>query len=392
MNKNTQDIENAERKNVEVIQQEALTFAESIISTVREPLIVLDANLKIQNVNKSFYDTFKVNEKETIGTLIYDLGNKQWDIPKLRELLDEVLTKKQDFMNYEMEHNFQQIGQKSMLLNAKRIFRKDIGTETILLAIEDITERKKAEEEIKQYSFELERSNTELEYFAYVASHDLQEPLRMVASYTKLLEKKYTDKLDDNAKEYINFAVDGAVRMQALINDLLDYSRVGAKKKEITKINCKSVINRILTNMKDVITTSNAQVKFDKFPEIYGDEVQIERLFQNLISNSIKFHSDKPPIIEIETKEEDSNLCLFSFKDNGIGFEKEFSEKIFQIFQRLHTKQKYTGTGIGLAVCKKIVEIHGGRIWVDSEIGKGSTFYFTLPLTYRIHIGYKTNK
>jgi PAS domain S-box-containing protein len=392
MNKNTQDIENTERKNVEVIQQEALTFAESIIGTVREPLIVLDANLKIQNVNKSFYDTFKVNEKETIGTLIYDLGNKQWDIPKLRELLDEVLTKKQDFMNYEMEHHFQQIGQKSMLLNAKRIFRKDTGTETILLAIEDITERKKAEEEIKKYSFELERSNTELEHFAYVASHDLQEPLRMVASYTQLLEKKYSDKLDDNAKKYINFAVDGAVRMQALINDLLDYSRVGANKKEITKIDCKSVINRILTNMKNKIITSNAQVKFDELPEIYGDEVQIERLFQNLISNSIKFHSNKPPIIEIETKEESNNLCLFSFKDNGIGFEKEFSERVFQIFQRLHTKQEYTGTGIGLAVCKKIVETHGGTIWADSEIGKGSTFYFTLPIIHKIHIGYKMTK
>ena len=244
--------------------------------------------------------------------------------------------------------------------------------------IQDITDRREAEEALKQNTEALARSNQELEQFAYVASHDLQEPLRMVTSYVQLLARRYQNRLDSDAEEFINFAVDGATRMHTLINGLLAYSRVGTRGKPFEPTNCETILQQSLDNLKMTMEESGAVVTHDSLPTVMADDLQLGQLFQNLIGNAIKFHGEEPPRVHVSAKP-DGKQWVFSVRDNGIGIAPEFAERIFIIFQRLHGKEKYPGTGIGLAVCKKIVECHGGRIWVGSELGKGATFYFTLP-------------
>ena len=241
----------------------------------------------------------------------------------------------------------------------------------------DITDMQKGiEKTLFELNEELRRSNRELEQFAYVASHDLQEPLRMISSFTQLLAQRYRDKLDQDANEFIQFAVDGAVRMQFLINDLLEYSRIETRGKKFSPINMQSVLIQVTKNINLMIRDSKAIITNDELPEIVADENQMVQLLQNLFINSIKF-CDKSPHIHISSEEQPDGY-LFSIKDNGIGIESRYHEKIFQIFQRLHSRDDYGGTGIGLAICKRIVEGHGGKIWVNSDKGKGSVFYFTI--------------
>ncbi|MGE5403116.1 MAG: ATP-binding protein [Ignavibacteriales bacterium] len=244
----------------------------------------------------------------------------------------------------------------------------------------DITEIKDNEEKLKHLLLELERSNNELEQFAYVASHDLQEPIRMVSSYTQLLANRYKGKLDEKANEYIEFAVDGARRMQILIRDLLKYSRVTSKAKPFEAIDCNEIIYDILSDLQLIISENRAVITHENMPEILGDPTQIRQLLQNLIINGIKFRGDRNPEIHIRAVRNQRDW-IFSVSDNGIGIEQQFFDRIFMLFQRLHEKEKYPGTGIGLAICKKIVERHGGRIWLESEPEQGTTFYFTLPLS-----------
>jgi PAS domain S-box-containing protein len=243
----------------------------------------------------------------------------------------------------------------------------------------DITERKRIEEILIRKTEELTRSNKELEAFAYVASHDLQEPLRMVTSYVQLIEQRYKDKLDKDANEFIEFAVDGAKRMHLLINDLLTYSRVATRGKPLVPTDSETVLEQSLTNLQLAIQEKGAQITHDPLPKVMADDVQLGQLFQNLVGNAIKFQGNEQPRVHISVQQSNGEW-VFSVRDNGIGIDPEFRERIFVIFQRLHGKDKYPGTGIGLAVCKKIVERHGGCIWVESELGKGATFYFTLPV------------
>jgi len=248
----------------------------------------------------------------------------------------------------------------------------------VIAVARDITERKIVEEELRKLLAELQRSNHDLQEFAYVASHDLQEPLRMISSYTQLLARKYMDKLDKDANEYIRFAVDGATRMQTLIGSLLTYSRVGRKPSHFDDVDCHSTLGIATVNLKAAILESNALIAADNLPVVRGDEVELTQLFQNLISNAIKFRGAKTPQIYISVKDEPSEW-IFSVRDNGIGIDSQYHDKVFVIFQRLNPLQDYAGAGIGLAICKKIVERHGGKIWLDSEPGKGSTFSFSLP-------------
>ena len=241
----------------------------------------------------------------------------------------------------------------------------------------DITEMKiGAEKVLFHLNEELLRSNRELEQFAYVASHDLQEPLRMVSSFTQLLAQRYKDKLDSDAQGFIQFAVEGAARMQVMINDLLDYSRIGTRGKEFSKVDIHDVLGRVVSNLQLRIQEKNALITNDEVPTVVADEGQMIQLFQNLILNALKFCKTSPRI-HISAKEEKEHY-LFSVKDNGIGIEAQYFEKIFQIFQRLHLKDQYGGTGIGLPICKRIIDRHGGKIWVESRPGKGSVFYFTI--------------
>jgi PAS domain S-box-containing protein len=271
----------------------------------------------------------------------------------------------------------------------------------------DITESKRAEEALKKTMGDLERSNRELEQFAYVASHDLQEPLRMVASYTQLLAKRYQDKLDADANEFIGYAVDGANRMQKMINDLLSYSRVGTRDKPFEAVDCTAIFSQSLNNLEMAIEEAGAMITHDPLPTVMGDESQLVQLFQNLIDNAIKFRGKETPHIHISATHESRKTMddgretidqlrtarlsspksqlselkegwVFSVRDKGIGIDPQDKERIFTIFQRLHGRD-YSGTGIGLSICKRIIERHGGRIWVESEPEKGSTFYFTIP-------------
>jgi len=248
--------------------------------------------------------------------------------------------------------------------------------------IEDLKQREgelaHANQGLVQREAELSRSNEELQQFAYVASHDLQEPLRMITSYTTLLAKRYKGKLDKDADDFIGFAVDGAKRMQGLIQDLLSYSRVGSKGKEFAPTNCGAVLTKTLKTLELAAAEAAATITHDKLPTVMGDETQIGQLFQNLIGNGLKYRDGNAPQIHISCEQINSQW-QFAVRDNGIGIDPQHAGKVFVIFQRLHTREEYAGTGIGLAVCKKIVERHGGKIWLESELGKGATFYFTLP-------------
>ena len=245
--------------------------------------------------------------------------------------------------------------------------------------IHDITGHKRVEEQLKQAIVALERSNAELQQFAYVTSHDLQEPLRMVASFTQLLARRYKGKLDKDADEFITYAVDGANRMQRLIQDLLTYSRVGTRGKPLEPIDSEVILDHALVNLRMATEDSGAVVTHNPMPPVMGDDLQLVQLFQNLLGNAIKFHGEEPPRVHVSAEPKE-NEWLFSVCDNGIGIASKYFDRIFVIFQRLHSREDYPGTGTGLAICKSIVERHGGRIWVESEPGKGSTFYFTLPM------------
>jgi light-regulated signal transduction histidine kinase (bacteriophytochrome) len=232
--------------------------------------------------------------------------------------------------------------------------------------------------ELKQALAELTRSNAELEQFAYVASHDLQEPLRNVSGCLQLLEKKYQNTLGSDADQYIRYAVDSAVRMKELIQDLLAYSRIGTRGKPPAPTNCEEILKKAQSNLESAISQAGASVTHDPLPTVLGDDTQLLQVFQNLIGNSIKFRRDEPPHVHISAKKK-KDEWIFSVKDNGIGIESRYLDRIFVIFQRLNKRSEYEGTGIGLAIVKKVVERHHGRVWVESEPGVGTTFDFTIP-------------
>jgi signal transduction histidine kinase len=238
--------------------------------------------------------------------------------------------------------------------------------------------RHQVEQDLEKKMEELARSNADLEQFAYVASHDLQEPLRMVAAYTQLLAERYQGKLDETADKFIGYASEGALRMQVLIQDLLAFSRVG-RKEACSRVDCNAVMHDVLQVLAPSIEESGGTVNYSNLPEIWADNTQIGQLFQNLIGNALKFRSKEPPVVSIEAEAKE-NEWIFSVRDNGIGIASEDAANIFAVFQRLHSRSEYPGNGIGLAICKKIVERYGGKIWVESQPGSGSTFKFTLPM------------
>ena len=248
----------------------------------------------------------------------------------------------------------------------------------VTAAIRDITKRKKAEANLLQKVEELNRSNQELEQFAYIASHDLQEPLRMVASYTQLLSRRYKGQLGSDADEFIAFAVDGASRMQRLIQDLLAYSRAGTKAKLLFDTSSEEALQQALVNLRGAIEESHAVVTHDPLPTVLADEMQLVQLFQNLVGNAVKYQNPGIPRIHISAARNGGNKWRFSIKDNGLGIDSQYFDKIFGMFQRLHKREEFAGTGVGLAICKKIVERHGGSISVESQPGHGSTFHFAL--------------
>ena len=358
-------------------------FLNSVIENIPNMIFVKDAkDLKFVKFNKAGEELLGYLEKDLIGKNDYDFFPKKEADFFVKK--DRIVLQSGKLFEIE-EESITTKGKGVRILETKKIplFDSKGAPEYLVGISNDITEQKKMQEtlilkaeELAKISEELARSNKELEQFAYVASHDLQEPLRMITSYVQLLAKRYKDKLDDDANDFIAYAVDGSNRMRILINSLLDYSRVN-RMKPFEKIDLNKLLEDVLQNLKDQIKDNSAVITINKLPIINGDTVLIGQLFQNLITNAIKFRRTISPQITISCKKESSQY-LFSVKDNGIGIQEAYAEKIFIIFQRLHSKEKYPGTGIGLAICKKIVERHNGKIWLESEIDKGSTFYFTI--------------
>ncbi|MCX6353428.1 MAG: PAS domain S-box protein [Candidatus Aureabacteria bacterium] len=363
-----QDI--TERKKAEEALRQTHDYLESLFNYANAPIICWDAKFKITRFNRAFEHLTNYHAEEVLGkdlTILFPRDSKKESLNKIQltltgehwEVVEVPILRKDGTVRI-------------ALWNSANVYAND--GKTILATIaqgQDITERNITQEELR-------RSNENLEQFAYVASHDLQEPLRVMASYSELLGRRYKSKLDSDADDFIGFIVDAAKRMQKLIEDLLAYSRVGRVGKVLEEIDCNFIVDRIIKNMDPSIKNSSARITHDTLPIVAGNESNFFQLFQNLVGNAMKFHGAEPPRIHIGAVKK-GREWLFSIKDNGIGIEPQYKDRIFIIFQRLHGKDQYPGTGIGLAICKKIVETGGGRIWVESEPGKGSTFYFTVP-------------
>ncbi|NMC77488.1 MAG: PAS domain S-box protein, partial [Candidatus Methanofastidiosa archaeon] len=351
----------------------------AICNSAQDAIILIDNDGNIIYWNNSAENIFHYSEGEVLGKNLHKL----------------LAPEKYHVNHFSAMEKFKATGEgnaigKTLDLTALRKNGEEFPIELYLSAIKikdkwnavgiirDTSERKKIEKLLKERTEALEKSNKELEEFAYIASHDLQEPLRMISSYVQLLERRYKNKLDQDANDFISYAVEGSARMKALINDLLAYSRVGTKGKEFAKTNISDILKKVLQNLQIALEENKVEISIGPMPVIMADDTQMIQLFQNLIGNAIKFKNKNPPKISIDCKEKNGNY-IFSVSDNGIGIEKEYYDRIFMIFQRLHTRDKYPGTGIGLAVCKKIVERHGGSIWLESEVGKGTIFYFSIP-------------
>ena len=368
----TRDI--TENKKVTKKLELANKYNRSLLESSLDPLVTIGPEGKITDVNNSTEIVTGYNRDELIGTDFSDYFTE----PKKAKLGYEQVFDEGIVRDYPLEVKHKDGHTTSVLYNAS-VYKDESGEIIgVFAAARDITELKEAEKILKQKLGELSRSNEELEQFAYISSHDLQEPLRMIASYLQLLERKYKGKLDSKADKYIHFSVDGAIRMQNLIDDILDFSRVTTKAKKLQPTDLEIIYEEVLSNLELSIKENDAHINHDHLPVVMADQTQITQVFQNLINNAMKFRSEDKPKINISVKEEE-DYWLFAVEDNGIGIDPKHSERIFEVFKRLHKKRDYPGTGIGLAICKKIIERHGGRIWVESELGKGSNFYFTLP-------------
>lgn len=340
-------------------------------------VIIANPEGKINFVNPAFLNIFRYKDQnEVIGKNAAELFSpkKVRKFADLTAVIDKVKGDREEFNVHREDGSVF-----SVEVSCSNVTDKAGNIIGRMAFFVDVTERRQIKKKLKRTVADLKRSNTDLQQFAYVASHDLQEPLRMVANYTQLLEKRYKDKLDTDAKEFIHFAVDGAFRMQRLINDLLSYSLVSTRQKPVKSTDCNAVLGKVVANLSVTIEQNNVIITNDDLPTVMADASQMQGVFNNLVGNAIKFRSEHAPRVHISAKQ-DRNKWLFSVQDNGLGIDPQYKDKIFLIFQRLHSKEEYPGTGIGLAICKRIVEHHGGKIWFDSDVGKGSTFYFTLPV------------
>lgn len=345
-----------------------------LLELAHDTIIIRDLENRIRFWNHGAEETYGWTREEALGQVTHTLLRTQFSEPL--EALNETLFLKG---RWEGELIHTRKNGELLVVESRQVLQRDAGgrPSAILEINRDVTARKQAEQALEERARELARSNADLEQFANVASHDLQEPLRMVASYTQLLAKRYQGQLDERADRWIGFAVDGAHRMQTLINDLLAYSRVGTRGEVLSPVEAGTALAGALANLRLAIRDAGAEVIHGSLPVVLGDQTQLVQLFQNLIGNAVKFRGEAPPRVEIAARQEGGEW-VFSVRDNGIGIAPEFAERIFVIFQRLHERERYPGTGIGLAICKRIVERHGGRIWLDSQEGPGSTFLFTL--------------
>jgi PAS domain S-box-containing protein len=363
--------------NITTVSQTWLENYQVFLESAPDAMVVINRDGRIVLVNTQAEKLFLISRDQLVGQQIESLVPKRYRSNHLGQRQSYSDQPRQRSMGSGSElHGLRSDGSEFPVEISLNPITTDNGL-LVASAIRDITEvRKKANEELKKYVQALEVSNAELEQFAYIASHDLQEPLRTISSYCQMMEHEYKGTLDQKADEYIKFTVDASNRMQSLIKDLLTYSRIG-RDRAPTEIDCNIIVADVIRVLKPSIEGSKAEVSSDHLPSIVADPIQMNQLFQNLIGNALKFCSDKPLKIHISYKNEGQRY-VFSVTDNGIGIDPQYAQRIFVIFQRLHTREAYPGTGIGLSICKKVVENHGGKIWVESTPGQGSTFYFSI--------------
>jgi two-component system cell cycle sensor histidine kinase PleC len=387
------------RKELEVIKKsadEASEFAESVINTVREPLISLDQDLRVVTVSRSFYEFFKVKPEETVGQLIYDLGNKQWDIPKLRELLETILPQKATFENYEVEHNFATIGRRIMLLNARQIERGMGKERIILLAIEDITERKeieagleKAHVELKELATELERTARVKSEFLANMSHELRTPLNSINGFSEVLSDETFGPLNEKQKKYVNNVLTSGKHLLLLINQILDMAKVESGKMTLAlaDLPMKSLLHELSLLVADMVGKKKIQMSLeiaDDLPNIEADELKVKQILYNLLSNAVKFTPEGGQV-GMRAKKAGSEIEIVVW-DTGVGIAPENMQKIFEGFFRVDTPYSRVteGTGLGLPLSRKLVELHGGKLTAESEgLDRGTLIRFTLPIISR---------
>ena len=386
-------VSEAQHKRKEHRIQEALEYAESIIETVRGPLLVLDSDLKVVRANRSFYDFFKVTPEETIGSFIYDLGNRQWDIPRLRTLLEDILPKDNKIDDYEVEHEFSNIGHRIMLFNARRIIQKEIASRTILLAIEDITERReietglgKAHEALKELATELKRTAKVKSEFLANMSHELRTPLNSVIGFSEVSYDETFGTLNEKQKKYVNNILTSGKHLLLLINQILDTAKVEAGKMNLalSSLPMKSLLNEMLLPIEDMAGKKKLQMVLEiaeDLPDIGADELKVREINYNLLSNAVKF-TPEGGTIGMRAKKADSEIEIVVW-DTGVGIAPENMEKIFEGFFRVDTpySRSTEGTGLGLPLSRKLAELHGGKLSVESEgLNKGASVRFALPI------------
>ncbi|MFA5907001.1 MAG: PAS domain-containing sensor histidine kinase [Desulfobacula sp.] len=369
---------------------------EDIVETIREPLLVLDSDLKVISASRSFYGVFKVKSEETVGQLIYDLGNKQWDIPKLRELLETILPEKTSFDNYEVEHNFATIGKRTMLLNARQIERAMGKERIILLAIEDITERKKIEdglgkahEELKALATELKRASQVKSEFLANMSHELRTPLNSINGFSEVLYDETFGSLNEKQKQYVNNVLTSGNHLLLLINQILDMAKVEAGKMELalSSLPMKSLLKEITLLVENMVNKKKIKMLLEiaeDLPDIEADDLKVKEILYNLLSNAVKF-TPEGGNIGMRVKKVDSEIEIVVW-DTGIGIASENMDKLFEGFFRVDTpySRLTEGTGLGLPLSRKLVELHGGHLFVASEgLNRGTSVRFTLPVISR---------
>jgi len=385
----------ANSRRAEQTLEEARSYAGRIVDTLRQPLLVLDADQRIISANRSFYRTFQVSRPQTENCLIYELGNHQWDIPRLRELLDTIVPANVHFEDFEVDHTFPTIGRKTMLLNALRLERTGGEPWLILLAIEDITDRRRTEATLARQTRELERSNADLQEFAGVAAHDLQEPLRKIQFFGEQLKTECGEALGAEGQDSLERMRNAAKRMQRLISDLLTLARIRTAERPFVPVDLADVLQNVISDLEVQIEQVGMQLDVGEMPTIEADPLQMRQLLQNLLDNALKFHRpDGAPVVKIHgellgvpagrllERSPVGSSCRVIVEDNGVGFDEKYLDRIFKVFQRLHGRDRYEGTGMGLAICRKIIERHGGEISARSTPGRGSTFTITLPVVH----------
>lgn len=349
-----------------------------LIENAQEIVLVLEADGVMRYRSPSIERILGYKPDDLLRKSVFEYVSA-YDLPKVLTVFNEAIRQAGTTQHVEFQYRHKDGSWRTMQAWLKNLLQ-DRVVEGIIVNIRDVTQLKQAEETATKIADDLARSNQELEQFAYAASHDLQEPLRKISSYTQLLQQRYKGKFDAEADKFIGYIVDGALRMQALIRDLLMYSRAGRGELKLEPANLEAVFAQALSNLETAIQTNQATVTHDPLPTIMASPSQITQVLQNLIGNAIKYHGDDPPNVHVSAAQR-SGLWQISIKDNGIGIDPQFADRVFVIFQRLHTKREYPGTGIGLAICKKMIERHGGQVWLESEgEGKGTTFHFTIPV------------